>query len=124
MIDDDDEFDRLVAPVLAAARAEDARLPEGLSARVLADAARVREGWQAGARAAAPAPKLSVWQQLMGALGGVPALGGMMAACATGIWLGAAPPQQFDPLGYVVSTNTVLGYYTDMQDAILGGEAQ
>ena len=29
MIDDDDEFDRLVAPVLAAARAEDARLPEG-----------------------------------------------------------------------------------------------
>ena len=126
MTDDDDqidrEFDRVVGPSLAAARAEDARLPEGLTARVLADAARVQAEWQEAAWREAPAMRVPFWRQIMGALGGVPALGGLMAACAGGVWLGVAPPQNFDPAGYVMNSSSVLSFYADVQASILDEE--
>ena len=45
-----------------------------------------------------------------------------MASCATGIWLGAAPPQGFDPLGYVVNGATDLTVYSSVQDTVLSEE--
>ncbi|WP_428928449.1 hypothetical protein [Marinibacterium sp. SX1] len=116
---EDDEFDRLVGPCIAAARAEDARLPDGLMARVMADAARVQAGWQDSALREASVVRVPGWRQVLMALGGMPALGGLMAACAAGIWLGAAPPQAFDPLGFVVNSSNALTVYSDLQDTIL-----
>ncbi|MEM8730798.1 MAG: hypothetical protein AAGF79_12845 [Pseudomonadota bacterium] len=119
---DDDKFDDVVGPYLAAARAEDLRLPVGLTARITADAARLQAGWQEDAMRNAAAVSVPVWRQFLNALGGGPALGGLVAACATGIWLGAAPPQSFDPLGYVVDASNTLALYTDVQHSILSEE--
>ncbi|MBB96831.1 MAG: hypothetical protein CML68_19810 [Rhodobacteraceae bacterium] len=119
---EDDDFDRQLGPWIAAARREDARLPEGLTARILADAGQVQAEWQARAYAAAPAVRVPIWRQLLSALGGMPVAGGLMAACAAGIWLGAAPPQGFDPLGYVVNSSSALTVYSELQNTILAEE--
>ncbi|WP_299938267.1 hypothetical protein [uncultured Pelagimonas sp.] len=34
-----------------------------------------------------------LWQQLLQAIGGVPGAAGLAAACATGVWIGVAPPE-------------------------------
>lgn len=78
------ELDQL----LQIARQEKPDLPEALEARILRDAARVRAGFAAPARPGAAA----LWRQLRAALGGWPAMGGLAAACAAGLWLGLAPP--------------------------------
>lgn len=68
-------------------------LPETLSGRMLADAAEVQAGW-----AAIPEPFASQdiaqgrWAQLRSLLGGWTGLGGLVTACAVGIWIGLAPP--------------------------------
>ena len=64
-----------------AARAEAPQVPEALMARVLADAA-----------AQQPAARGSAWRRLLAAFGGMPALGGLVAATCVGFWLGVAPP--------------------------------
>ncbi len=89
----------------AAARRAGAELPAALTARMLADAARVQ------ADQATPAPQRPtgrdavagrLWQ-LVRALGGWPAMGGLAAACAAGVWLGVAPPDFLpDPVGLVM----------------------
>ena len=61
--------------------------------QVAADAARVLD-----ARRAPPVP--SLWNQILTALGGRPGVGGLVAASAVGLWLGAAPPAAIgDPVG-------------------------
>lgn len=119
---EDQEFDRVVGPLLAEVKAADARLPAGLTARIIADAARVQDDWKQAAYRDAPAARVPFWRQFLSVLGGAPALGGLVAACATGIWLGAAPPQGFDPLGSVVSTTSALTVYSELQDTILSEE--
>lgn len=62
-------------------------------AQVAADASAVLEQ-----RRTPPAP--SLWDQLFAVLGGGPGLGGLVAACAVGVWLGFAPPALLgDPVG-------------------------
>lgn len=74
--------------LLLAARQKGPDLPDGLEARILRDATRVQAGFTTQPRPSAGA----IWRQLRTALGGWPALGGLIAACAAGVWLGITPP--------------------------------
>lgn len=87
----------------AAARNETAALPEALEARMLADAAQVHRARAAPARRRqATAGPI---RQLLAALGGWPAVGGLAAACAAGVWLGFAPPASLsDPVAAVMQS--------------------
>ncbi|MCB1363131.1 MAG: hypothetical protein KDK02_03370 [Rhodobacteraceae bacterium] len=97
----------------AAARRRTATLPPALEARILADAHRV-QGRMAGRPSAASLP--GRLRRVVAMLGGWPALGGLTAACAAGVWLGFSPPAFLpDPLGIVVQTD--LGADLD----VLGG---
>lgn len=61
--------------------------------QVVADAAQVLD-----VRRSSPAP--SLWDQILTALGGRAGIGGLVAASAVGLWLGAAPPAAIgDPVG-------------------------
>lgn len=74
--------------LFAQARAAPPPLPEGLMARVLADAEAVRP------RAGGPALR-----RLLAAIGGLPALGGLITATCVGFWIGAAAPLGLPDLG-------------------------
>ncbi len=116
---DEHDIDKLTAPFFEAARRQDSTLPEGLTARIVADAARVQAEWQ---EAAYRTPsRTTFWQQFMAILGGIPALGGLAAACAAGIWLGASPPQGLDPLALVTGGLSDMTVYsaTYAQDTLL-----
>ncbi|NSY40039.1 hypothetical protein [Leisingera sp. ANG59] len=76
--------------LFAAARSGRPAVPEHLNAAILADAARVQPGYQPAAPA--QAARQPLWRQLTEALGGWPALGGLAAASAAGLWIGLAPP--------------------------------
>ena len=69
---------------------------------------------------------IGVWRQLMIAIGGLPTLGGMAAACAVGVWVGLAPPSFLpDPaqlVGYSDSTSVPYDSY-DLA-TVLGEEVQ
>lgn len=116
MTDRDPASTRLEA-LLDAARAQEPTLPDGLRARMLADAEALRPNTQTRPetrpetgpetgprtqprpRAAAP----GLWTQLGGLLGGWPGLGGLATACAAGLWLGLAPPAMMpDPVDLVL----------------------
>lgn len=46
-------------------------------------------------------------QQFLRVLGGWPAMGGLAAACAAGVWIGVAPPDFLpDPVGLMVQGDT------------------
>lgn len=46
-----------------------------------------------------PAPVgIPLWRQVLLAIGGVPGAAGLAAACATGIWIGVAPPQSLSEI--------------------------
>lgn len=78
-----------------AARRETAHLPPALEARMLADATLARRT----DRAARWRDRL---HRLLAGLGGWPAVGGLAAASAAGVWLGLAPPAFLpDPVGIV-----------------------
>ncbi|MBY6139258.1 hypothetical protein KUV26_07385 [Leisingera daeponensis] len=76
--------------MFAAARADPPALPLHLNTAILADAARVQPGGQTAANVRAE--RQPMWRQLIEAVGGWPALGGLTAACAAGLWIGMAPP--------------------------------
>lgn len=83
-----DVDDLALESLFDAARADPPRVPEVLMARVIADAqtfqpniARTKwQGWQG-------------WQGWLRAIGGLPALGGLVTATCVGFWLGVAPPE-------------------------------
>ena len=114
------DFDRVVGPMLADARTADAQVPDGLMARIAADAARVQDEWKQAAWRAAPAVRVPFWRQFPSVLGGTPAVGGLVAACAAGVWLGVAPPQGLDPLDFMTSSSagSTLTVYSELQDTI------
>ena len=64
-------------------------VPDGLMARIMADAQAETDRRVQIASAAAPK---SVWAQILGAVGGWPALAGLSAATLTGVWIGLNPP--------------------------------
>ncbi|MEX0304463.1 MAG: hypothetical protein AB3N24_18750 [Leisingera sp.] len=95
--------------LFAASRAEPPAVPDHLTAAILEDAAREQPGLQP----AAPARRASkpLWRQLIEAIGGWPAIGGLAAASAAGLWIGIAPPSFVpDPValaGYEDSSTAV-----------------
>lgn len=91
MADHDTELDDL----FAVARRQRDRLPEGLAARMLADAATVQSEQ---IRQEQPRQR-PAWVQVFDFLGGWRGLGGLATACAAGLWIGLAPPSFLpDPL--------------------------
>lgn len=60
-------------------------------ARVLSDAQEVQDGFAPALPERQPRPGL--WAQLLGAIGGWPAMGGLVTATVTGVWIGVSPPQ-------------------------------
>ena len=82
------------------ARGETVELPDGLTDRIMADAVQVQEGW----RTPTPTGRPGVLRQLYDMLGGWPALGGLVTACAAGVWIGFSPPSILpDPAQYVMA---------------------
>jgi hypothetical protein len=76
------------------ARAAPPRMPDTLSARILADAAALQ-------------PAVPIWRRMLRAIGGPAGLGGVTAAAAAGLWLGIAPPvETVDPLVLIGATPT------------------
>ncbi len=72
-----------------AANTHAARPSDDLMARIFEDAARVQAGFPTRP-AMLDVP--GIWKQLFRVLGGWPAMGGLVAATVTGIWIGVNPP--------------------------------
>ncbi len=100
MMDNDTPTDAGLDALFDRARAAPPVVPDALMARVLADAAAaqpVRGGSRAG------------WRRWVAALGGAPALGGLVTASCLGFWLGFAPPDTLpDVAGQVWGVETVV----------------
>lgn len=97
---DTDRSETDLEQVFAAARGAEPGLPDGLEQRILRDARMVQAEW-AQCAGAARAPR---WRSVLDLLGGWPAMAGMAAACAAGVWIGFAPPQALpDPAQLVLS---------------------
>lgn len=105
----------------AAAR-ETAPAPSSeLMARIVADA---EAELAARERPQAPMPRATGWRRLMGALraiGGVPALAGMVTATVAGVWLGFATPDSLNTLsGGLLLTDTTTATSYDLEDMLPG----
>lgn len=73
-------FDDPLEAAFATARQAPPQLPDGLLARVVADA-----------EAQMPRPdRPSLWRQIFGALGGWPAMAGLAMTACVGVWAGGA----------------------------------
>lgn len=114
------QTDDLLEPYFKAARAARPVPDETLMARVIGDGQRLQ-----------PAPEPAVlpdpgWLgQIRAALGGWGGLSGLATACATGIWLGFAPPAEWpDPVELMVSELTGLEIYEseDLAFNLIAGE--
>ena len=107
---ENDTDDAMLGTFFAAAQRTKTEMPVGLAERMRADAAMVQDEFlRARAEAAAPAAGRDrapgLLAQLWSALGGWPALSGMTAACAAGVWLGVSPPTFLpDPVGLVTQS--------------------
>lgn len=89
-----DPNDDMLEALFAEARGASVAPDDALTARVLADAARVQAaGW---ARPEVPQPGL--WQRFLDMIGGWPALGGLATATVAGFWIGVAPPTSVSDL--------------------------
>lgn len=118
MAETEDDMQRLNA-LFDQARSEKSEIPEGLRARILADASLCRQQQQVQNRQnVAPAPvraalagvfdrSLNAARQFLRAVGGWPAMGGMVAATVAGVWIGLAPPEFVpDPVDLVQVATT------------------
>ena len=128
MMADTDKAMQELDDLFATARQNPAPLPDHLATAIMNDALVVR----AEVQVLQQEPKkqgqvrFGIWRQLMIAIGGFPALGGMAAACAVGVWVGLAPPSFLpDPaqlVGYSDSTSVPYDSY-DLA-TVLGEEVQ
>jgi hypothetical protein len=99
--------DGFLEAYFAAARRGSGDLPAALAARMLADAAEVQAARVAAASAGRAGSGAGLVQQFLRVLGGWPTMGGLAAACATGVWLGVAPPDFLpDPVGLMVQQSS------------------
>ncbi len=97
MTDKDLENEALEA-LFQGARANPPAVPDALMARVLADA-----------EAMQPVSAAGRWRSWLAALGGLPALGGLVTATCVGFWLGFAPPASLPDLaGEMLGVDLVL----------------
>ncbi len=72
-------------------------LPEGLMDRIMADAL-----------AQQPAAGPRGWRAIWLAIGGAPAVGGLVTATAVGFWIGVAPPSNLPDIAAQIITGTTL----------------
>lgn len=94
------ETDKDLEALFAAARDTRDDMPEGLAARMVADADRIQQDQMAPVAPVRSRPGL--WDQLQTLLGGWAGMGGLVAASAAGVWIGLAPPEFLpDPAGLV-----------------------
>jgi hypothetical protein len=84
---DPDKDDLALDALFQTARAQTIGPDDDLIARIMADAARLQP------KPAALVPRPINRPGWLAALGGWPALSGLVAASATGFWLGVAPPE-------------------------------
>lgn len=77
--------------VFAAARREAPAVSEDFMARIVADAFKVQDEFSAPA-VETEDERLSLFEMLWDMLGGWAGAGGLVAAAATGLWIGIAPP--------------------------------
>ncbi len=112
--------------LFAAARQTPAPMPDCLTQAIMADAVTARIEAIAPEPDVQIRPRLGMWRQLILAIGGLPVLGGLAAACAAGVWIGLAPPSFLpDPaqlVGYSDSTSVPYDSY-DLA-VVLGEEMQ
>ena len=89
-IPSDDQLEALFAEARAAAP----DLPEGLAARMLADADAVQQGFAAAPLPQGPdtAPRPGWFARAFAGIGGWPALAGFATATVAGVWIGMSPP--------------------------------
>ncbi|NRB19076.1 MAG: hypothetical protein HRU33_16315 [Rhodobacteraceae bacterium] len=124
---DTEKANQTLDDLFAAARETPVPLPEHLVTAIMNDALVAR------AENLVPTPKQNmpsrtrlragVWRQLMFAIGGLPALGGLAAACAVGVWVGLAPPSFLpDPAQLVGYSNSTLVPYKGYDLAVVLGE--
>lgn len=95
-----------------AARHETETLSGPLAERMLADALRVQDNWQARA----PSAREGTLRQILDMLGGWPSIGGLVTACAVGVWLGFSPPQELENIVGIDQGNSV---YFDQDSLVL-----
>lgn len=89
-----DLTDDLELEAFFSAAREDAPMPSGdFMARIEADALAALP-----LEAREPVAAVPLWRQVLQAIGGVPGAAGLVAACATGIWIGVAPPQSLSEI--------------------------
>lgn len=91
-----DDDDRELEVFFDAARRTAPQPSADLMARILADAA--AEQPQPVVAVAKPVPW---WRSAFDALGGAPAIGGLLTATVAGVWIGAAQPFGLEALSYV-----------------------
>jgi hypothetical protein len=102
-----------VERALSAAR-EDLKVPEGLMARVLADAQAMTPK---PPRAVVRSVRAPVWR--MSFLGGWRGLGGLVAATCAGFWIGIAPPSAWPDAGaLLLGVETSTTPYSDDSEAL------
>ena len=105
---EDWELDAL-EDLFAQARTGSGEVPEPLRDRVLDQAL----AHQAALQTPPPARRAEpIWRQLQAALGGWTGLGGLVTACAAGVWLGFAPPPGWtDPATVLMGQSDSFGLF-------------
>lgn len=111
--------------LFAAARDTSAALPDHLMRAILADADAVAARLEVEAPCSNPQaqPRSAIWRQLLVAIGGLPALGGLVAASAVGLWIGLSAPSFLpDPAQLVGLSESISVPYDSYDLALMLGE--
>jgi hypothetical protein len=95
--DRDDAVDRELEAFFKAARDDMVAPSPQLLSCVLADAYALQEAPAAAVPRPAPLRRRA-WRQILDAIGGWPAVGGLATAAAAGIWIGYNPPSSVEDL--------------------------
>ena len=95
--------DQALENLFDVARANPVGVPDDLMARVMQDAHDLQ-----------PKPAFTGWRGWLNAIGGMPAMGGLITATCVGFWIGVAPPDGLSDLaGQVIG----LQEYTELDAA-------
>jgi hypothetical protein len=107
----------------AAARSDKSVPGDALMARILADAGQVQGRPATPAGAPTPAPVSTGWRSILAAIGGWPAMGGMVMATMAGLWIGISPPSSLTTFasGLLGETVSVQIYADDDPLGLLEG---
>ncbi len=114
-----DNFDKELSGLFEVSRYIPPTPSDSLLARVMADATAVQAGFAPAPVAARPRG-MGLWRELLRALGGWPAMGGLATAAVAGVWLGAFPPSflpdatdayiELTEGAYLIDTTPVLAF--------------